>query len=48
VQSLAMGHIKSLNEAREIVRNSFKMETITPHAAAWDAAYNRLVGMAPT
>jgi rhamnulokinase len=42
VQALALGHIKSLDEAREIVRNSFKMETIVPHAVAWDAAYVRL------
>ncbi|MBC8097442.1 MAG: rhamnulokinase [Akkermansiaceae bacterium] len=47
VQALAMGHIKSLAEAREIVRNSFKMETIVPHAAAWEAAYNRLEGLTP-
>jgi hypothetical protein len=42
VQALALGHIRSLEEAREIVRNSFKMETIVPHAVAWDAAYDRL------
>jgi rhamnulokinase len=42
VQSLALGHIDSLAEAREIVRHSFKMETIVPHATAWDAAYDRL------
>ncbi len=42
VQSLALGHIKSLAQAREIVRNSFKTESIVPHAAVWDAAYNRL------
>ncbi|MGN6554102.1 MAG: rhamnulokinase [Verrucomicrobiota bacterium] len=47
VQALAMGHIQSLGEAREIVRNSFKMETIIPHAAAWGTAYDRLVGMLP-
>ena len=42
VQSLALGHIKSLAQAREIVRQSFKTESIVPHAAVWDAAYNRL------
>jgi hypothetical protein len=42
VQSLALGHIKSLDEAREMVRTSFKVETIVPHAAAWDAAYDRI------
>jgi rhamnulokinase len=45
VQSMAMGHIKTLAEAREIVRNSFKMETIIPHATAWEAAYNRLAAL---
>jgi rhamnulokinase len=47
LQALAMGQIKSLEEARGIVRQSFKMETITPHAVAWDAAYQRLTEMAP-
>jgi rhamnulokinase len=42
VQALAQGHIASLDEAREVIRGSFKMESIIPHAAAWDAAYNRL------
>jgi rhamnulokinase len=42
VQAVALGHIKSLDEARETVRHSFKMEAIIPHAAAWNAAYDRL------
>ncbi len=42
VQAVALGHIKSIDEAREIVRTSFKMETIVPHANAWAAAYDRL------
>lgn len=46
VQAMAMGHIQSLEEGREIVRSSFKMETIIPHAAAWEAAYNRLAALA--
>ena len=33
VQALAQGHIESIDEARDIVRNSFKLETITPHPA---------------
>jgi hypothetical protein len=41
-----MGHIKSLDEAREIVGNSFRMETIMPHAAVWEAAYHRLAALA--
>jgi sugar (pentulose or hexulose) kinase len=42
VQAVALGHIKSLDEARETARHSFKMEAIIPHAAAWNAAYDRL------
>jgi rhamnulokinase len=48
VQALALGHIKSLADARELVRNSFKTETITPHAAVWNAAYDRMAELAPS
>jgi rhamnulokinase len=41
-QALALGHIQSLAEARDIVRNSFKLPKLLPYAAAWDAAYVRL------
>ena len=41
VQALALGHIKSLDQAREIVGSSFKMKTIIPYAKAWCAAYHR-------
>ena len=47
VQALALGHIKSLQQAREIVRHAVKTETITPHAAVWNAAYDRLSELAP-
>ena len=42
VQAMAMGHLKSLEEARAVVRDSFKSETIQPYAAAWNSAYERL------
>ena len=42
VQALALGHLPSLDQARKIVRDSFDMEIIQPHAAAWIAAYERL------
>ena len=42
VQALALGHLKSLEQAREVVRNSFKTETLVPYATAWDTAYDRL------
>jgi rhamnulokinase len=47
VQALGLGHIGSLEEARDMVRSSFRMETIMPHAAAWDAAYARLAELTP-
>jgi rhamnulokinase len=46
VQAVAFGQVKSLEEARRIVRDSFKFETIQPHAHAWDAAceqYEKLI-----
>jgi rhamnulokinase len=42
VQAMALGHVKSLPDARQIVRDSFKLETIQPHAAAWSSAFQRL------
>jgi len=47
VQALALGHIKSIEEAREIVRQSCKMETIYPYASAWQTAYDRFVELTP-
>lgn len=47
VQALALGHLKSLEEAREVVRNSVKAETLIPYAAAWDTAYDRLMHLRP-
>src|ERR1051325_3932034 len=45
VQALALGHIKTLEEAREIVRRSFKLEAIIPHGGSWDAAYERFLAL---
>jgi len=47
VQALALGHIQSLAEGREMVRRSYKMETIFPYASAWNAAYDRFVELTP-
>jgi len=39
VQAIALGHLPSLAAAREVVRNSFELKTVTPRdAAQWDAA----------
>ena len=42
VQAIALGHVASLEQARKIVQDSFNMEIIQPHAAAWSAAFDRL------
>ena len=47
VQALAQGHVESLDEAREIVRNSFKLETIAPHPTVWTEAFDRLAELVP-
>ena len=42
VQAIALGHLPSLAAAREVVRNSFELKTVTPQdSAAWDAAATR-------
>lgn len=45
VQALTLGHVKTLDEAREIVRRSVKLEAIIPHAGFWDAAYERFLAL---
>lgn len=42
VQAMALGHFQSLEQARDVVRHSFKTETLIPYATAWDTAYERL------
>ncbi len=42
IQAIALGHVPSHAAAREIVRNSVELKTLTPQdAAAWDAAAAR-------
>jgi rhamnulokinase len=41
-QALALGHIRSLSEARDVVRKGLKLQKLIPYAVAWDAAYARL------
>jgi len=48
VQALALGHIASVEQAREILRNSLKAETLIPYATAWDTAYDRLTRLCST
>lgn len=46
VQALALGHIKSHEQARELVRKSMKAQTILPHGN-WQSPYARFAGLAP-
>jgi len=43
MQALTLGHVASLDEGRELVRNSFEVATYEPgDSSAWDEAYARL------
>ena len=44
VQAMGVGHVKSIDEARGIVRSSFDVQTYTPReTGTWDAMYERFV-----
>ena len=44
VQAMAMGHVKSLSEIRDVVRNSFDLEKYEPrNMRKWEAAYQRFL-----
>ncbi|HEX9018014.1 MAG TPA: rhamnulokinase family protein [Anaerolineaceae bacterium] len=48
VQAMALGVIGSLEDAHQVVRRSFAMQTFTPDASAsqaWDDAYARLLNL---
>lgn len=45
-QAMALGHIASLEEGRQVVRNSFEVATYEPSGGdEWDEAYARLLAM---
>jgi rhamnulokinase len=48
LQAMALGHITSPEEARELVSHSLRLHTINPHATAWTEAFDRFLGLAPT
>jgi len=49
MQALAVGHIGSLEEGRDLVRRSFDVTTFEPgEKAAWDDAYGRYLGLIET
>ncbi len=44
IQAIALGHVKSLAALREIVRDSFSLQTFKPRVTAdWQAAYQRFL-----
>jgi rhamnulokinase len=44
MQSVAAGDVKSIAEAREVIRRSFSVETYEPtNTAAWDAVWERFL-----
>ncbi|MBT3389006.1 MAG: rhamnulokinase [Chloroflexi bacterium] len=44
MQAIGMGHLESLADAREVVRNSFDVEKYYPaEPEGWDAAYEKLL-----
>jgi len=45
LQSMALGHVKSLQEGRDIVRRSTRAQTIVPHPTSWDSAAERLLNL---
>ena len=45
IQSLALGHIQSVELAQAILRSCVKTDTIIPYATAWDSAYDRLFAL---
>ena len=47
IQALTLGDIKTAEQARELVANSYEPEVIAPHASIWDMAYDRFMALAP-
>jgi rhamnulokinase len=46
IQAKAFGRIRTLEELREVVINSFDLEFYEPdHSSDWDEAYDRFLGM---
>lgn len=49
MQMLALGHIASLEEGRDLIRRSFELRTYQPYAtSAWDEAYERYLQLIET
>lgn len=48
LQAMALGHVGSLDEARQSINHCLRLQTINPHASAWTEAYDRFLSLAPT
>jgi rhamnulokinase len=48
VQAMALGHIRSLEEAREIMRQSTSLETIRPQSSSWEPVVERFDALFPS
>jgi rhamnulokinase len=49
MQAIGLGHIKDLAEGRQIIRNSFDLETYTPQQTdQWDQQYERFMKLKET
>ena len=46
IMAVAMGHLRTIEEAREAAKRSLKMEMLMPHATVWNTAYRRFVELA--
>jgi rhamnulokinase len=45
VQAVAIGDLKSIDEAREVVRNSFNSELLIPRGTAWESSFERFLNL---
>jgi rhamnulokinase len=46
IQAVALGHVQSLAALREVVRDSFSLQTFEPRTTAeWQVAYQRFLGL---
>lgn len=41
-QAIALGHVPTLEMARQMIADSYRYETLQPHAAVWNTAFDRL------
>ena len=49
MQAVALGELKGIEEAREVVRRSFEVSEYEPNkTSGWDEAYSRLTGFMET